>query len=147
MLNKIDSNMFHFIVFSRLDKSSLRSIFQEQITNLILINIDKDTITSLWKFYTVDVYNHILTFFKNLKNLSVIEPCIASSYPSLSLCDLPSTVFSSSTLTHLHIDVKNFDDCLYLLDGRLRKLATLCVIVHYMDTSSGIIHNMVSFYK
>ncbi len=97
--------------------------------------------------YTTNVYSHILTFFKNLKNLSVIKPFVLSFYPRLSLCDLPSTTFSSSILTHLHISVKNFDDCLYLLDGRLRKLSTLCVTVDYMDTSSGIIHNMVRFYK
>ena len=96
--------------------------------------------------YTTNVYSHILTFFKNLKNLSIMEP-YGMLYPGLSLCDLPSTTFSSGILTHLYINVETFDDCLYLLDGRLRKLATLCVIVHYMDTSSGIIHNMVSFYK
>lgn len=134
-------------MFSPLDESSLRSIFQEQITNLILINDDRDGMIRSWKNYTTNVYSHILTFFKNLKNLSVIEPSVVLGYPALSLCDLPSTTFSSSILTHLHISVKNFDDCLYLLDGRLRKLTTLCVNVYYMETSSGIIHNMVSFYK
>jgi hypothetical protein len=67
------------------------------------------------------------------------------SCPPLSLCDLPSTTFSSPILTHLHIDVKTFDDCLYLLDGRLRQLTTFLVTVYCMDTSAVIVHNMVSF--
>jgi hypothetical protein len=100
-----------------------------------------------WENYTANVYSHILTFFRNLKSLSIIEPSIVLGYPALSLCHLPSTTFSSSILTHLYINVKTFDDCLYLLDGRLKKLTRLCVNVYYMETSSGIIHNMVSFYK
>ena len=134
-------------LFSSLDESSLRSIFQEQITNLILVNNDRDTMIYSSNNYTTNVYSHILTYFKNLKNLSVIEPSVVLAYPPLSLSDLRSTTFSSSILTHLHIAVENFDDCLCLLDGRLRKLTTLCVTVHYMDKSSGILHKMVSFYK
>jgi hypothetical protein len=102
------------------------------------------------KNYTTNVYSHILTFFKNLKILTVVEPPARvhyPGYPGLSLCDLPSTTFSSSILTFLYINVKTFDDCLYLLDGRLRTLTTLYVTVYSIDTSSGIVHNMVSFYK
>ncbi len=65
-------------------------------------------------------------------------------YPGLSLCGLPLTTFSSPILTHLYINVKTFDDCLYLLDGRLRKLTTLCVTVYSIDYYSRIVHNMVS---
>jgi hypothetical protein len=98
--------------------------------------------------YTANVYSHILTFFKNLKNLNVIESSTVS-YPPLSFCDLPLTTFSSSILTHLYIDVYSFDDCLYLLDGRLRQLTTLFVNVYSMDESSGTvhIHNTVSFMR
>ncbi|CAF2177296.1 unnamed protein product [Rotaria magnacalcarata] len=63
-------------------------------------------------------------------------------YPGLSLRYLPSTTFSSPTLTHLYINVKTFDDCLYLLDGRLRKLTTLCVNIYSIDEYSTIVHNM-----
>ncbi|CAF0770559.1 unnamed protein product [Adineta steineri] len=75
-----------------------------------------------------------------------MEPS-AVSYPTLSLCYLPSTSFSSPILTHLNINVETFDDCFYLLDGRLRKLTTLCVDVYHMDTFEEIVYNMVSFYK
>ena len=135
-------------MFSPLDEPSLQSIFQEQITNLTLINNDdEDGMKRSLKNYTTNVYTHILTFFKNLKELSIMGPSAISMYPGLSLCYLPSTTFSSPILTHLYINVKTFDDCLYLLDGRLRKLTTLCVNVYSIDTSSGIVHNMVSFYK
>ena len=113
-------------MFSPLDEPSLRSIFQEQITNLTLINDDEDRTICLLENYPTNVYSHILTFFKNLKEFSIMGPSAISMYPGLSLCYLPSTTFSSPILTHLYINVKTFDDCLYLLDGRLRKLTTLC---------------------
>ncbi|CAF2834070.1 unnamed protein product [Rotaria sp. Silwood2] len=122
------------------NKSSVRSIFQEQITNLILINNDECTRTCSSN-YTAEIYAHILTFFKNLKILRIIEPSIVS-YPPLSLCYLPSTTFSSSILTHLYINVQTFDDCLCLLDGRLKQLTTLFVTVCCVFNSSRIIHNM-----
>ncbi len=110
--NRLQCVSFHCV--SCLDESSLRSIFQEQITNLILINNDKHAMTCSTN-YTEKVYAHIL-IFKNFKILSIIEPSVVS-YPPLSLCHLPSTTFSSPILTHLYINVDNFDDCLYLLDG------------------------------
>ena len=93
--------------------------------------------------YTRNVYAHILTFFKNLKHLSVLETLV-SSYRGMSLYDLPSTTFFSSTLTHLCINVNTFDDCLYLLDGRLQQLSTFIVRIYYIDDSSLIVHNTVS---
>ena len=98
------------------------------------------------KNYTTSVYAHILNFFKNLKNLSIIEPTVMS-YPGLSLYDLPSVTFSSPTLAHLCINVNTFDDCLYLLDGRVKQLITLSITVYSIDNSSATVLNMVSFYK
>ncbi|CAM4741141.1 unnamed protein product [Rotaria magnacalcarata] len=77
-----------------------------------------------------------------LTKLSITGPYPISMYPGLSLRYLPSTTFSSPTLTHLYINVKTFDDCLYLLDGRLRKLTTLCVNIYSIDEYSTIVHNM-----
>jgi len=83
--NRLQCVSFHCV--SCLDESSLRSIFQEQITNLILINNDKHERTCSSN-YTAKIYAHILIFFKNLKTLSIIEPSVVS-YPPLSLCHLP----------------------------------------------------------
>jgi hypothetical protein len=98
------------------------------------------------KNYSINVYAHILNFFKNLKHLSIIET-LNPTYPRLSLSDLPSNSFFSSTLTHLCINVYTLDDCLCLLDGRLKQLTTLSVRIAYIDDSSSIIHNMVRFNK
>jgi hypothetical protein len=95
------------------------------------------------KKYTTDVYGHILKFFNNLKYLSIIET-FNPSYPRLSLHKLPPTTFFSSTLTHLCINMYTLDDCLYLLDGRLKQLSTLIIGISYVGESSSIIHNMVS---
>ncbi|CAF2346741.1 unnamed protein product [Rotaria sp. Silwood2] len=144
--NLTELKILHFQQDFALDyltnESLVRSIFQEQITNLTLINDDEDGMIRSLKNYTTNVYSHILTFFKNLKELSIMEPSAISMYPGLSLCYLPSTTFSSPILTHLYINLKTFDDCLYLLDGRLRKLTTLCVNVYSIDEYSRIVHNM-----
>lgn len=96
------------------------------------------------KIYTKNIYGHILNFFKNLKYLSVIET-FNPSYPRLTLRELPSTTFFSATLTYLCINMYTLDDCLFLLDGRIKQLSTLIVTIGYVDKSSSVIHNMVSF--
>jgi hypothetical protein len=50
----------------------------------------------------------------------------------------------SSTLTKLKINVKTFDDCLYLLDGRLDTLSKLIIHVKRISHTSRIIDNTVS---
>ncbi|CAF3654362.1 unnamed protein product [Rotaria socialis] len=128
------------------DESSLRSVFQQQITSLILVNDDKSARVGSLKEYTRNVYAHILNFFKKLTHLNIIGPYVMLC-PSLSLCDLPATTFYSSILAHLSIMVKNFDDCLYLLDGRLKQLTTFNVNVYSIDRSSAIVHNTANFHR
>ncbi|CAF4270800.1 unnamed protein product, partial [Rotaria magnacalcarata] len=98
------------------DESLLRSVFQQQITSLILVNDDKGAIIGSLNEYTRNIYVHILNFFKNLTHLNIIGP-------NIMLCP-----------------VENFDDCLYLLDGRLKQLTTFNVNVYSIDTSSTIVH-------
>ncbi|CAM4846643.1 unnamed protein product [Rotaria magnacalcarata] len=122
------------------DESSVRFVFQQQITSLILVNNDKSRRIGSLEEYTRNVYAHILNFFKNLTHLNIIGPYI-NLCPGLSLCGLPSTTFYSRILTHLCVMVETFDDCLYLLDGRLEQLATFNVNVYSIDRSSIIVHN------
>ncbi|CAM2725543.1 unnamed protein product [Rotaria socialis] len=122
------------------DESSLRSVFQQQITSLILVNNDKSARVGSLKEYTINVYAHILNFFKNLTYLNIMGPCVMLC-PGLSLCDLPSTTFYSSILTHLSIVVQTFDDCLYLLDGRLKQLTSFNANVYSIDSFSTIVQN------
>jgi hypothetical protein len=133
-------------LFIYLDESPLRYIFQQQITDLILVNHDTYNMMESTKDYTVNVYARILNFFKKLKHLSIIET-MNRPYPCLLLCNSPSTTFSSSTLTHLCINVMTIDDCLYILDSRLKQLTTFIVRIDYIGNSSSIVHNMVGFNK
>jgi hypothetical protein len=123
----------------------LRHIFKQQITKLHLMNKDCELAIRSLKDYTNKVYAHILTYFENLEYLNVIETPI-HAYPALLIDSLLSTTFSSLTLTYLCINVANFNDCLYLLDGRLKQLSTLIVKFYRMDTDSSIIHKLVGMF-
>jgi len=84
-----------------------------------------------------------LTYCEKLQHLNVIQTTILG-YPGLSIRYLPSSTFSSSTLTYLCINVQNFADFVCLLDGRLKQLSTLIVRFYQMDTDSSVVHNLVS---
>lgn len=133
---------------SRLDHladSRFAHIFKQQITDLILVFNENEAFVAVLKDYTVDIYAPILTLFENLQHLSIHGSSIAA-YPGLSLCDLPAHTFSSSVLTKLCVNVSTFDDCLYLLDGRLTQSTIFIVRIYDIDTSSTIIHNAVGWY-
>ncbi|CAM4778704.1 unnamed protein product [Rotaria magnacalcarata] len=123
------------------DQSIFRHIFKHQITELILENCDQDIETILLGEYTENVYAPILAFFENLTHLSIVESSSITEYPPLSICDLPSTTFFSSTLKKLCINVESINDCFHLLDGRLQQLTTLIVQIGFIDNDSPIVHN------
>ena len=50
---------------------------------------------------------------------------------------------SSSNIAHLRINIHNFDDCLFLLDGRLSQLHTLIVKLDFLRNSGISINNEV----
>lgn len=123
--------------------STIARIFQQQITDLILTFDEKLTFASALKDYTINVYANILTLCEHLQHLTIDGSSI-TAYPGLSLTDLPDTTFSSSILTKLSIHVSKFDDCLYLLDGRLTRLINFSVRVYDIGAPSSIVHNTVS---
>ncbi len=96
--------------------------------------------------YTTNVYAYILTFFEHLKYLTIVASSM-NDYPPLSLCGVSSTIFSSSTLIHLCINVSSFDDCLSLLDGRLKQLSTFIVKIPYITDFSTTVQNTVSLWS
>jgi hypothetical protein len=91
------------------------------------------------------MYGCILKFFGDLKHLSMIgfHP---HYYPSLALSNVPLTTFFSSTLNKLCIRVRCFEDCLALLDGRLKQLTTLIIVIENMEYDSSNAYYMVSLY-
>ena len=54
------------------------------------------------------------------------------------LSGLSSTTFSSSSIVDLRITMTNFDDCRYLLDGRLSQLHTFIVNLDYIHEPSKL---------
>jgi len=93
--------------------------------------------------YTTDIYARTIDFCQNLKHFNVDSSC-SGMFPSLSLRGLSSTTFCSSTLTKLCIAVYNLEDCLSLLDGRLKQLSTFIVVIVSVEDHSSIVHNSVS---
>ncbi|CAF4895161.1 unnamed protein product [Rotaria sp. Silwood1] len=121
-------------------KSPFRHIFRQHIIDLILV-FENNFSGILWKHYTTDVYKYILRFFKNLKHLS-ITGLVPESFSSLVLCNLSLTTFHSSTLHKLSIHVMFYDDLLALLDGRLKQLNTLNVVIINREYNSRNVYNM-----
>ncbi|CAF5069834.1 unnamed protein product, partial [Rotaria sp. Silwood1] len=76
-----------------------------------------------------------------LKHLS-ITGLVPESFPSLVLCNLSLTTFHSSTLHKLSIHVMFYDDLLVLLDGRLKQLNTLNVVIINSEYNSRNAYNM-----
>ncbi|CAF3079648.1 unnamed protein product [Rotaria socialis] len=122
------------------DESSFQHISRQQITDLSLI-CNEDISNISVKTYAKNVYIHLFTFFKNLTHLSIVGLSRDQCQP-LSLSDLPSTTFSSSTLTKLCISLNTLQDCLSLLDGRLKQLSTFIVSVHGRENHPTFGHNM-----
>jgi len=129
-----------------LDDSIFRHIFKEQITDLILHNNDEYTRKTSSMIYTTNVYSHITVLFENLKHLAIV-PSSVNDYPPLKFGIPPSTIYLSSTLTVLCISVYDTNDCLSLLDGRLKQLTTLIVQIYTSVWNTRLISgNMVSWW-
>ncbi|CAF0870461.1 unnamed protein product [Rotaria sordida] len=141
--NLTELKLFNFndtiVSYYFIDQSPFQRIFQRQITDLILV-FEKDSDKSE-KYEKIYLYEYIFKFFKNLKHLSIFgsSPCC---FPPLVLHDFPLTTFSSSILNKLCIRVMTFDDCLALLDGRLKQLTTLIVGIIDLEYDSSNVYNM-----
>ncbi|UJR30211.1 hypothetical protein I4U23_017749 [Adineta vaga] len=116
-------------IYDHIKSFTLHPFFMERI--LLANKYPNLTQLRIIHFQQDFVSKHFTNFFKNLKNLNVLEPSL-QSYPPLSLRQLSSTTFS---LQFLHIY-----DCFLLLDGRLKQLTKLSVTVHFMDDFSTTIH-------
>ncbi|CAF3724798.1 unnamed protein product [Rotaria sp. Silwood1] len=114
----------------------LRKLLKEQITCLKIDVKDKPTKPSPETFSVILAF--ILCVCKRLIKLNFCQ-----SYHRSTFCtfELSLTNFKSSILTTLKINVKTFDDCLYLLDGRFNCLSTLIIDVKIIADTLGTIDN------
>ncbi|CAF4437812.1 unnamed protein product [Rotaria socialis] len=138
--NLVELKLFNFndkvVVPYFTGKSPFRRIFQQQITDLILV-YKSDINILLERQYQNGVHEYILKFFESLKHLSI------TGLPSLlSLNNLPLTICYSSTLYKLSVFVNRFGDCLALLDGRLKQLTMFIVIIENTVYDSSVVCNM-----
>ncbi|CAF1527838.1 unnamed protein product [Rotaria magnacalcarata] len=109
------------------DETPLSITFKNQITTLYITidnNNNEDYMQTLLS--VANICDYIFTVFTRLITFGIYE----SSYKNrvwLSFDDLVLPNFCSSTLVKLNVSVHNFDDCLYLLDGRFNQLHTFYV--------------------
>lgn len=72
--------------------------------------------------------------------------------PSSSLCQRlsfsrsPPAVFPS-TLLELHVNLQDFIDCLYLLDGRINQLQILYVHITFITSLNHTINDTVNYFN
>ncbi|CAF4932500.1 unnamed protein product [Rotaria sp. Silwood1] len=127
-------------------ESHLNRIFKNQITTLNITLAGNNIIVSTSDIMNI-VCTHILTMFNNLICLK-FHPyadiyVVREERLSFSLSEPPT--FFSSSLMELHINVEDFTDCLYLLDGRFKQLHTFYVDVHWFPPPSPVIINKVGY--
>ncbi len=136
---RIDVNK-NIIYILYLVESPFLHIFQEQITDLILV-YNRDINTRVTNPNIKYVYEYAPKSFKNLKHLSIIG-CVQL----LSMDHLASTTWLSLNFYKLCIHVCGFEVCLALLDGRLKQLTTFIVKIGWTDDDLSTIYNMVRSY-
>ncbi len=134
------------------ESSPFIHLLKYQITDLVVSIIDY--ISNATKMILLTgVCDRIFGLLSNLKHLELDVNGDGFFRRSL-LSDLLSTKCFSSSVNYLRIKIHNFDDCLYLLDGRLSQLHMLIVKLDYIHdpvklrlNSPRIIHNSLKIMK
>lgn len=116
------------IVISNLEQTSLTEIFQKQITSLVIQTKNSESFPVV---QDSKIFASIMNMFSNLKFLNYDPFDSPHQWISFEYIHQP---ISSSTLLELHVNVRYFNDCLRLLDGRFSQLAVFNVKI---DTSFG----------
>jgi hypothetical protein len=122
--------------------TKLFHLVADKITHLNIEVTDKIT-TELSHNNESNLFAIILSLAKHLSDLTFCQ-VFSDTGSYIVLSNLPSTGCTSAYLTKLDIRVNTFDDCLYLLDGRLECLSTLIIVISKIFSSSSNIVNTVS---
>jgi len=120
-----------------LDETVLTDLFKNQISSLAIC-IRKNKKQIITRAENTIIFTDIFTMFTNLQYLN-FKPS-SNCLQELSF-DISPPIFISSTLLELHVNVKHFDDCLYLLDGRFTQLRVLHVNTSFIRRSSCLTIN------
>ena len=89
------------------------------------------------------IFTLILSIFTNLQYLNF---CPSSIQNQGLFFNNPYPGINSSTLLELHIRLKSFSDCLYILDGRFNNLHTLHVDIDHIFPSDSRNNNQVNYF-
>ncbi|CAF2144416.1 unnamed protein product [Rotaria magnacalcarata] len=113
------------------DETSVIATIKNQVLSLTI-----DISTQGLKYSPLDgnaiILNHIFNMFANLQYLNFGRSSVYDE--RLFFCIIPSTVFSTNLL-ELHVCLKSFHDCLYLLNGHFNQLQTLYIDVDLIFSS------------
>lgn len=115
------------------DESPLVDVCKKRIRKLTLFKDDFGDETCSLEEYSEQVYAHLFTYFDNLEEFHVPDR-VFRRCPALSIRNLSRETFASSKLTSLTVKLDTMEDCLCLLDGRLKELRSLDVRVNCMDS-------------
>ncbi|CAF0866218.1 unnamed protein product [Adineta steineri] len=120
------------------NRYSLFESLKTQITS-IMISLN-DEHRSLEEHLVTRVFIYILNMF-NLHYFNFRTSFVYDEQVSLNDLLHRQQIFSQ-TLNELHINVETFNDCIYLLDGRLNKLHTLYIHVSNIHSDRLINHKV-----
>ncbi|CAF2521459.1 unnamed protein product [Rotaria sp. Silwood2] len=135
LVNFQSETLFHHLTGDNI----LLRLFTNQITHLEVSICDKKR--GAPGRNEVDIFSLMLSIGKCLTDLAFGLRWIDERI-EFSFFDLPSTTCVSSSLTKLVITLHTFDDCLHLLDGRLKHLSMLIIdIMKIRRTSPNIDNN------
>lgn len=128
-------------MFFFLEQTSLVRICNEQISHAVVTIVDNSE-SILVDDVAMNLY---LPIFNQLKNVTHLDFVIKDDFqhPPLSVDELPSTAFSSSTIVHLSIRLLCIGDCISLLDGRLDHLRTFIVKIYDIFPGRNDLSNTV----
>ncbi|CAF3937496.1 unnamed protein product, partial [Rotaria sp. Silwood1] len=110
--------------------------FKHQISELIIKSDYQISSTSEQKFLA-DVYVKIFVLLPNLKYFDSDVHYLYYFSQALT-SDLSFAKYCSSNIAYLRMKMHYFDDCLYLLDGRLSQLHTFIVDLNHIHEPSAI---------
>ena len=93
----------------------------------------------------LEICANVFIRFPSLIHLELIESSL-NVLPRLTFEENPLDQFRSSTLVKLKIHLLEFEDCLYLFDGRFPQLENVDLNIYQIDSPSSIV-NQVSFFS
>ncbi|CAF0993004.1 unnamed protein product [Rotaria sordida] len=138
LVNFQKEKLFHYLT----DNSILRHLLSQQITYLNIdiekkhIDMKNEDLGGIYSYTSrlCEISRIFILILSLCKRLISLNFCQLFFKRNASICihQIPQTRCMSESLTKLKVNVKDFDDCLYLLDSNLKCLSKLIINVEYI---------------